>query len=36
MGSRKNENLKQCVKNLFAQARYEFRSIHNIDYKFRI
>lgn len=28
------EHLKQCVKNLFAQARYEFRTIHHIEYKF--
>lgn len=30
------ENLQQCVKNLFAQARYEFRAIHDIESKFKI
>lgn len=35
MGSYRNENLKQCVRNLFAQAQYEFRVIHNIEYKFK-
>ena len=35
MRSYKTENLHQCVKNLFAQARYEFRAIHNIEHKFK-
>lgn len=34
MRSYKKENLQQCVRNLFAQARYEFRAIHNIEWKF--
>ena len=34
MRSYKKENLQQCVRNLFAQARYEFRAIHNIEHKF--
>lgn len=29
------ENLQQCVRNLFAQARYEFRAIHDIESKFK-
>lgn len=28
------EHLYQCVRNLFAQARYEFKAIHNIEYTF--
>lgn len=35
MSSYKKENLQQCVRNLFAQARYEFRAIHNIELKFK-
>lgn len=34
MKSYNKENLQQCVKNLFAQARYEFRAIHDIEWKF--
>ena len=34
MRTYKKENLQQCVRNLFAQARYEFRVIHDIDRKF--
>ena len=29
-------NLEQCVKNLFAQARYEFKSIHDIESNFKV
>lgn len=36
MRSYKKENLQQCIRNLFAQARYEFRAIHNIECKFKI
>ena len=36
MRSYNKENLQQCVKNLFAQARYEFKTIHNIEWKFKI
>lgn len=36
MRSYKKENLQQCVRNLFAQAHYEFRTIHNIEWKFKI
>ena len=36
MRSYKKENLQQCVRNLFAQARYEFKAIHNIEWKFKI
>lgn len=36
MRSYKKENLQQCVRNLFAQAHYEFRAIHNIEWKFKI
>lgn len=36
MRSYKKENLQQCVRNLFAQARYEFRAVHNIEWKFKI
>ena len=35
MRSYRKENLHQCVRNLFAQARYEFRAIHNIECKFK-
>ena len=35
MRSYKKENLQQCVRNLFAQARYEFRAIYNIEQKFK-
>lgn len=35
MRSYSKENLQQCVRNLFAQARYEFRAIHNIEHKFK-
>ena len=35
MRSYKKENLQQCVRNLFAQAQYEFRAIHNIEYRFK-
>lgn len=35
MRTYKKENLQQCVRNLFAQARYEFRAIHNIEHKFK-
>lgn len=35
MRSYSKENLQQCVRNLFAQARYEFRTIHNIEHKFK-
>ena len=30
MRSYNKENLQQCIRNLFAQARYEFRAIYNI------
>ena len=36
MRSYNRENLQQCVRNLFAQARYEFKAIHNIECKFKI
>lgn len=36
MKSYKKENLQQCVRNLFAQARYEFRTIQDIECKFNI
>ena len=36
MKSYKKENLQQCVRNLFSQAHYEFRVIHNIECTFRI
>ena len=36
MRSYNKENLQQCVRNLFAQARYEFKAIHNIEWKFKI
>ena len=36
MRSYNKENLQRCVKNLCAQARYEFRAIHNIEWKFMI
>ena len=36
MRSYNKQNLQQCVKNLFAQARYEFKAIHNIECKFKI
>ena len=36
MRSYKKENLQQCVRNLFAQARYEFKAIHNIECKFNM
>ena len=36
MRSYRQEHLQQCVRNLFAQARYEFRAIHNIECKFKI
>ena len=28
------EHLYQCVRNLFAQAKYEFRAVHKIEYTF--
>lgn len=28
------EHLQQCVRNLFAQAKYEFRTVHNIESRF--
>ena len=36
MKSYNKQNLQQCVRNLFAQARYEFKAIHNIEWKFKI
>ena len=36
MKSYNKQNLQQCVKNLLAQARYEFQAIHNIECKFKI
>lgn len=36
MKSYNKQNLQQCVRNLFAQARYEFRAIHDIESKFKI
>lgn len=36
MKSCNKQNLQQCVRNLFAQARYEFRAIHDIEWKFKI
>lgn len=35
MRSYSKENLQQCVRNLFAQGQYEFRAIHDIEYKFK-
>lgn len=35
MRSYSKENLQQCVRNLFAQAQYEFRAIHDIENKFK-
>lgn len=35
MKSYNKKNLQQCVMNLFAQARYEFKVIHNIECKFK-
>lgn len=34
MKSYNTNNLQQSVRNLFAQARYEFRAIHDIESKF--
>lgn len=34
MRSYQKGNLQQCVRNLFAQARYEFRVVHDIERKF--
>ena len=36
MRSYNKENQQLCIMNLFAQARYEFRTIHNIESKFMI
>ena len=36
MRSYNKENQQLCIMNLFAQARYEFRAIHNIESKFMI
>ncbi len=32
--SYRKENLAQCIKNLFSQARYELKTIHNIENSF--
>ena len=36
MRSYNKENQQLCIMSLFAQARYEFRAIHNIESKFMI
>lgn len=36
MRSYNKENQQLCIMNLFAQARYAFRAIHNIESKFMI
>ena len=36
MRSYNKGNQQLCIMNLFAQARYEFRTIHNIESKFMI